>query len=124
MNLKSVMTTANRRDKILRSPARELQESYVELQRLRKLVEKAEKRRINLGGRNPSERGQPMKTADDLELAPKFEVVALERNTELKADLEEKSAAYQKLAIALVEITGTDLPNISDEMTGPVGDLR
>src|SRR3954451_6129020 len=79
MNLKSVMTTANRRDKILRSPARELQESYVELRRLRKLVEKAEKRRINLGGSNPSGRGQPMKTADDLELAPKFEKAALEK---------------------------------------------
>ena len=124
MNLKSVMTTANRRDKILRSPARELQESYVELQRLRKLVEKAEKRRINLGGRNPSGRGQPMKTADDLELAPKFEKAALEKNTELKADLEEQSAAYRGLATALVQITGADLPNISDETTGPVGDLK
>ena len=116
--------TTNRRDKILKSPVRELQESYVQLQQLRKLVEKAEKRRTNLCGPNPSGSGQPMKTADELELAPKFEVVALEKNTELKADLEEKSAAYRKLAIALVEITGTDLPNISDEMTGPVGDLR
>src|SRR4051794_28153319 len=96
MNLKSVMTTANRRDKILRSPVRELQESYVELQRLRKLVEKAEKRRTNLGGPNPGGRGQPLKTADDLELAPKFEVAALEKNTELKAELEAQSAAFRK----------------------------
>ena len=105
MNLKSVMTTANRRDKILRSPARELQESYVELRRLRKLVEKAEKRRTNLCGPNPSGRGQPMKTADD-----KFEVVTLEKNTELKADLEEQSAAYRKLAAAGLEATGLKPP--------------
>jgi hypothetical protein len=114
--------TTNRRDKILKSPVRELQQSYVQLQQLRKLVEKAEKRRTNLYGPNPSGRGQPMKTADDLELAPKFEVVALEKNTKLKADLEEKSAG--ELATALVEIIGADLPNISDEMTGPLGDLR
>jgi hypothetical protein len=105
--------TTNRRDKILKSPVRELQESYVQLQQLRKLVEKAEKRRTNLCGPNPSGRGQPMKTADD-----KFEVVTLERNTE-----EEKSAAYRKLPTALVEIIGADLPNISDEMTGSVRDL-
>jgi DNA-binding transcriptional MerR regulator len=110
--------TTNRRDKILKSPVRELQESYVQLQQLRKLVEKAEKRRTNLCGPNPSGRGQPMKTADD-----KFEVVTLEKNTELKADLEEKSAAYRKLPTALVEIIGADLPNISDEMTGSVRDL-
>src|SRR3954454_12040907 len=115
MNLKSVITTTNRRDKIL-SPVRELQESYVELQRLRKLVVKAEKRRINLCRPNPSGKGQPMKTSDDLELAPKFELATLEKNTELNADLEEPSAAFRKPATALVGITGADLPNISDEM--------
>ncbi|HTD85790.1 MAG TPA: hypothetical protein VK850_04375 [Candidatus Binatia bacterium] len=50
-------------------------------------------------------------TAEYLELALKFEMLAtFEENPKLKADFEQQSAAYRKLAAAGLEATGLKPP--------------
>ncbi len=64
----------------------------------------------------PQLKGRAMKTtADYLELALKFEMLAtFEENEELKAGFEKQSEAYRKLAAAGMEAGDSEPPEVSN----------